>query len=224
MVEGGGEFFAGLVFLRSGSLLAEDVFEVGGEGLDFCGAEVAGDTFDGVGDSLGGFEVVGLEGGGDLVGGFDLLLDEFAEEFEVEFAVAADAAEAIGGVEARGCGEVGVGGGWRGWLLGFGFGCFCVGGGFEVASDGGEHCIGVDGFGDVIIHAGGDAAVAFFCGGVGGHGDDGERVEAFFRADFGSGLVAVHLGHLEVHEDEVEGVGVGLEGLDGLETIIGDRD
>ncbi|MFM1944606.1 MAG: hypothetical protein RI897_3588 [Verrucomicrobiota bacterium] len=123
-------------------------------------------------DALGGFEVVGLEGGGDLAGSFDLLLDELAEEFEVELSVAADAAESVLGVEAGGGGQVGVGGSWRGGFLCFGFGC--LGGGFEVASYGGEHGIRVDGFGDVVVHAGGDAAVAFFRGGVGGHGDDRE--------------------------------------------------
>ncbi|MFM1944605.1 MAG: hypothetical protein RI897_3587 [Verrucomicrobiota bacterium] len=45
-----------------------------------------------------------------------------------------------------------------------------------------------------------------------------------FRADFGSGLVAVHFGHLEVHEDEVEGGWIGLEGFDRFEAVIGDRD
>ncbi|MFM1944607.1 MAG: hypothetical protein RI897_3589 [Verrucomicrobiota bacterium] len=46
LVERRKEFFAGVAFFRSGSLLAEDIFEVGGERLDFRGAEIAGDTFD----------------------------------------------------------------------------------------------------------------------------------------------------------------------------------
>ena len=61
--------------------------------------------------------------------------------------------------------------------------------------------------------------------GVGGHGDDPDRQYAAFgwdRAgpDLPGCFEAVHLGHLDVHEDEV--VRELLDGLDGLDAVRGD--
>jgi len=78
----------------------------------------------------------------------------------------------------------------------------------------------VERFGEVVIHAGGEAAFAIAEEGVGGEGDDGRAGRA--GADGGRRGEAVHLRHLAVHEDEVVGV-VGGEG-DGFETVRGEVD
>lgn len=61
----------------------------------------------------------------------------------------------------------------------------------------------VDGFGFVVIAACGEAAVAVGRGGVGGQSDDWPMITRL--AQRAGRLVAVHLGHLNVHKDEVEG-------------------
>src|SRR3546814_873137 len=94
------------------------------------------------------------------------------------------------------------------------------GAGDPVAEDGFEGG-GVDGFGDVVVHAGGEAAVAVLFGGAGGHGDDGGVVDvAFEAADLGGGLEAVHAGHLDVHEDGVEAGAA--HGGEGGAAVVGD--
>ena len=70
----------------------------------------------------------------------------------------------------------------------------------------------VEGFGEVVVHAGGEAAFAVAEEGIGGEGDDGRLGGA--GADGGSGGEAVHLRHLAVHENEVVGISFG-EGYGG---------
>ena len=70
----------------------------------------------------------------------------------------------------------------------------------------------VEGFGEVVVHAGGEAAFAVAEESVGGEGDDGRLGGA--GADGGSGGEAVHLRHLAVHENEVVGISFG-EGYGG---------
>lgn len=75
----------------------------------------------------------------------------------------------------------------------------------------------VDGLGDVGVHARGDAVLYVVGEGVGRHRDDGdglaERVSA--AADGLRRLVAVHVRHLNVHQDGV--VFAGLDHLEGLD-------
>ena len=61
----------------------------------------------------------------------------------------------------------------------------------------------VEGFGEVIVHADGEAAFAVAEEGVGGEGDD--RGVRGAGADGDGGGEAVHLRHLTVHENEVVG-------------------
>lgn len=82
--------------------------------------------------------------------------------------------------------------------------------------DGGVELLGVDRFGEVIVHAGGEAALAGVGLAQGGEGNDGSaRVlgqRGFLLSHDLSGLEAVHFGHLDIEQDEVEfGVGEFLE-------------
>ncbi len=94
-----------------------------------------------------------------------------------------------------------------------------VGGGRgELALDAGGDVAEFDRLGDVVVHAGGEAGVAIALEGVGGEGDDaGLALGGEVGADLAGGLEAVHLGHLEVHENEV--VGAAFEGAEGFEAV-----
>lgn len=77
--------------------------------------------------------------------------------------------------------------------------------------------------GNVVVHAGLDAALAVALHGVGGHGDDDVAIPRCFRAaDFRSGFVAVHDRHLTVHEHQVMRSGANHFG--GFFPIRGDID
>lgn len=77
-------------------------------------------------------------------------------------------------------------------------------GGIRDEVDFGEEVLGGDGFDDVFVHAGLEAAFAIAVHGVGGKGDDrGVDLEGGLEwADGGGGFVAVHFGHLDVHSDD----------------------
>ena len=78
--------------------------------------------------------------------------------------------------------------------------------------------LGADGFAEVIIHAGGEATLLIFLHRVGGHGDDvGSPGSRPACADAAGRFKAIHLGHLQVHKDEV--VLLSLDGLHGFPTI-----
>ena len=51
-------------------------------------------------------------------------------------------------------------------------------------------------FGDMVVHALGQAGVAFFLGCVGGHGDDDETFETAVGPDVPHRRMAVHFRHL----------------------------
>ena len=78
----------------------------------------------------------------------------------------------------------------------------------------------VEGFGEVVVHAGGEAAFAVAVKSVGGEGDDGGMGAR--AADGGGSFEAVHAGHLAVHKDKVVGEGEGHG--DGFEAVGGDID
>ena len=61
-------------------------------------------------------------------------------------------------------------------------------------------------FGDVIIHAGGEALLAISRHRVRGHGNDRDmRGPALLVAAYGGGgLQSVHFGHVHIHQDDVE--------------------
>ena len=82
-------------------------------------------------------------------------------------------------------------------------------------SERGQEFRAADGFAHVAVHTGGQAAFAIALHGVGGERKDGRgpRFTNFRQANCGGGLEARHARHLDIHEDDVEGAGVG--GLDG---------
>ena len=92
------------------------------------------------------------------------------------------------------------------------------GAGAGPAGDHPEELVLVDRLGEHVVHAGGHHPLALVLHRVGGQGDDGQlRV---LGLDDGGGLVAVHHGHLQVEEDEVEGAAA--HGLDGLLPVVGE--
>lgn len=72
-----------------------------------------------------------------------------------------------------------------------------------VSSNHGEEFIGVDGFGQSVAHAGGEAGLAFFFQRVGCLSDDRQ-----VRGDFlelPRGFVAIHYGHHHIHQYQIVG-------------------
>nr|WP_230625960.1 hypothetical protein [Cupriavidus necator] len=64
----------------------------------------------------------------------------------------------------------------------------------------------VDRLGDMVAHAGGQAALAVLGQGVGGHRDHRQAGQARLGADAARGLEAVHARHLHVHQRQVVGL------------------
>ena len=99
-----------------------------------------------------------------------------------------------------------------------GAGLVALGGGDVVEAEAFEDALDLgllDGLADEEVHAGLDALAFVELVGEGGEGDDGGR-EARLADQLGA-LAAVEAGHLDVHEDEVEG-GAGVDAfLDLLE-------
>ena len=89
-------------------------------------------------------------------------------------------------------------------------------GGDEEAVDHGLDGFDADGLGHVLVHSGGEAGVAVA---VGGEGDDGEIPVGEAGADLARGLDAVHLGHLDVHEDQV--IMPCRQGVEGFPAALG---
>jgi len=80
---------------------------------------------------------------------------------------------------------------------------------------------GAEGFGEIAIHAAGEVALAIALHGVGGDGVDGQVCAGvlLLLADGEGGFNAVHVGHLDIHEDAVEDLG--FEEFEDLETTGG---
>jgi len=91
----------------------------------------------------------------------------------------------------------------------------------EKAADGGSELLELYGLSDKAVHADGGAQIAIALEGIGGEGDDARGAGGILAAaDFAGGFVAVHLGHLDVHQDEI--VGLGVASSDGLVAVAGD--
>jgi hypothetical protein len=129
-----------------------------------------------VGQSLGHGDVVARQRIGDLGGRGTLLLHELTKELQVELAVAADPAQAILGIETFHGGDV-----------------FRAGGGNcgprRPCDDRGvrrliepahrlDQQLRIDRLGHMVVHAGIEATLAFFHGGMRSHGDDGQADES----------------------------------------------
>ncbi len=86
-----------------------------------------------------------------------------------------------------------------------------------------EQCLRVDGLGDVVHHAGLNAALALLRHGMRGEGKDGDALEPWLRANQACGLDTVHAGYFHVHQHEI--IGIGKEHLEGFRAVVcrGDR-
>ncbi len=79
---------------------------------------------------------------------------------------------------------------------------------------------GADGLGEVIVHPRFEAAFAVSLHRLGRHGDDRQPAPRIVLANCPRGLEPVHLGHLNVHENQVERLRPGQP--DRLGPIVGD--
>src|SRR5580704_5154374 len=81
----------------------------------------------------------------------------------------------------------------------------------------------VDGLAYVVIHSGDDAFFSIAIHGAGGHGDDRDvsATGTFTRSNGGGGFETIHLGHLHIHEDEVERFAI--QRRQSLEPVIGNH-
>jgi len=94
---------------------------------------------------------------------------------------------------------------------------------FGDAIEGGAEAGEVERFYEVVVHARLEAALAVGFHGVGGERDDGEAragVGFFLGTDDGRGGEAVHFGHLQVHEHDVEFFAADV--VDGLRAVLGE--
>ena len=66
-----------------------------------------------------------------------------------------------------------------------------------------DQFVEVDGFAEKIVHTLGETIIAVFAGSIGRHGDDNGLISPL-GPDLAGSLKAVHFGHLDVHEDEIE--------------------
>jgi hypothetical protein len=83
----------------------------------------------------------------------------------------------------------------------------------EVGADAGEDFLELEGLGDVV-HAAGLEGLHLVAGiAEGTEEDDGDAAEDFVFLEAAAGLVAVHLGHVDVEQDEVGALALG--GLEG---------
>src|SRR5580704_2650078 len=91
----------------------------------------------------------------------------------------------------------------------------------EQTVDGGEQLGSTERFGDIRVHAGCEAPLLVTLHGVGGESDDGNvrAAATFCFANRGGGLKAIHLGHLNIQQDDVE---TALLGRGNSITTVGD--
>ncbi len=77
----------------------------------------------------------------------------------------------------------------------------------------------IDGFGDIVIHAGFEAKIPIAFHGAGGHGDDGQIRQLQLSPDQASGFDAIHFRHLYVHQHRMI-IAAFAQMLDSLGTIV----
>jgi len=79
----------------------------------------------------------------------------------------------------------------------------------QQSVDGGIQVVGLHGLGHISIHPHRKAAFLIALHGVGGYGDDGNMpvAHALLGPDRGSGLEAVELRHLDIHQYQIAGIG-----------------
>ena len=99
-IERGGDLLLCGFHFRRGGLGANEFLQRAGGGLDGFGADVAGHAFERVREALGESGVALSQRGGDLPDRRALLLDELAEEFQIELPISRDAGQAVLRVEA----------------------------------------------------------------------------------------------------------------------------
>ena len=161
-----------------------------------------------MGQPLGEGKVACLERVGDAASGVRLLVGELPQKAAVESGVPGEAIEAIGSLDTVDLGET-YGrrfAGGRGGRLPRG----------DPSTEGRKQSIRVNRFGDVIVHSRFETPLPFFHQSVRGHRQDGKVIETGIGAQQPCRRVAVHFGHLQVHQDDIKGRRLGpvLEQLD----------
>src|SRR6056297_3348705 len=84
---------------------------------------------------------------------------------------------------------------------------------------------GVDRFGNVSIHATGQALFAVAVHGMGGEGDNRSPAISrlfFRRAQLAGSLITIHFGHLDVHQDQIKILG--SDRFEGFYAVVGKVD
>src|SRR5581483_3716664 len=96
-------------------------------------------------------------------------------------------------------------------------------GGGEGVLDDVEQIARVNGLGYVAVHAHREESLTVARHGMGSHGDNRDvRTVGFLAANGRCSFDAIHDGHLNVHQDEIEGLA--LESFEGLGAIAGHHD
>lgn len=186
-----------------------------------CGTERASATTKSMGTGFDGLGIVTGSGGFHVTDGGWGVVEEKVDEFDggvgfVGLCEGAQAGDGLG-VETVGSGGCRSGGRrrWREWR-----GSDVVGGALEDLHEG----VDANGFADVVVHAGLEAAFAGPADGVGGHGNDMDRAAgvglvAFAFPDRASGFETVEFGQLAIHQDDIVS-----DMIDGLENLVSGGD
>ncbi|MPN58357.1 hypothetical protein SDC9_206061 [bioreactor metagenome] len=125
------------------------------------------------------------------------MLGELSQQTPVQGRVATDPAQCGSRSDARQRGQIGVvaSRGVGGW------GMVAV----TQCRKHREQMVCIDGFGDVLVHAGIHALAAFLGHGMRGHGDDRQARQRRLGTNSPGGLQAIHSGHLQIHQDGIVG-------------------
>ena len=188
--------------------MAQRRFELAGPLAQGAGADLGGDTFQRMRQQLRFAAVVGLQGCRDASSKVDLAGHETAQQGEIQRVAPHRLAQSGRGIETGNVGQAarredrgsGTGRDHRG---GAGRSAARTDPALQLA----PQVVRVDRLGDVVVHAGVDAAFAIAAHRVGGHRDDGQFTPVRQAADRAGRRDAVHDRHLHVHEHDVVIVG-----------------
>ncbi|MNN68762.1 hypothetical protein D3C81_1844960 [compost metagenome] len=90
-----------------------------------------------------------------------------------------------------------------------------------MLADGGQHLVGIYGFGNEAVHPGRQALLTFVAQYARGNGQDRQR-QLQFIADGPGGGNAIHHRHVHIHEHQLVTRRVGAQPVDGLLAIFAD--
>ncbi|MDT4843158.1 hypothetical protein FQZ97_770800 [compost metagenome] len=90
-----------------------------------------------------------------------------------------------------------------------------------MLADGGQHLVGIDGFGDEAVHPGRQALLTFVAQYSRGNGQHRQR-QLQFTADGPGGGNAIHHRHVHIHEHQLVARRIGAQPVEGLLAILAD--